>query len=97
MASAKKGKMVTDLELFDEVFTQIVDDLTKAGLQDKEIGDSMVWFKEVLALSPHVYCFITYKYKKKKFVNYFLALLLKNRLFSNKNLFSDPFFIELLG
>jgi len=47
MSEPKKTKQMTDLEMFDELFPVLVDNLTKNGLKDTEISDAMAWFKKV--------------------------------------------------
>ena len=43
----KKARMETELEEFDKVFPQLLDDLTKQGLKDDQIASAMNWFKQV--------------------------------------------------
>jgi len=43
----KKPKTTTELELFDSLFSTLVDDLTKQGLKDEEIEVAMNYFKRV--------------------------------------------------
>ena len=40
-----------DMEMFDELFHTLVDDLSKQGLKDEEVRDAVLWFKEVSAIS----------------------------------------------
>ncbi|XP_013413552.1 farnesyl pyrophosphate synthase [Lingula anatina] len=46
-ATKKCRAELTELQKFDEVFQQLVDDITKQGLKDGEIHDAFKWFKEV--------------------------------------------------
>ncbi|XP_013071869.2 farnesyl pyrophosphate synthase-like [Biomphalaria glabrata] len=51
---SKKMKVSTELSEFDAIFEELVENLTKEGLQDKEIKDAFTWFKEVLIYNvPH--------------------------------------------
>ncbi len=43
----KKRKGSPELELFDDLFPTLVDDLTKNGLKDEEISAAVEWFKAV--------------------------------------------------
>ena len=43
----KRRKEMTELQLFDELFPTLVEDLTKNGLKDDEITGAIEWFKEV--------------------------------------------------
>ena len=43
----KSQKMSTELELFDDVFPELLNVLTKQGLNNPQISDAAVWFKEV--------------------------------------------------
>ncbi|KAH9489224.1 hypothetical protein Btru_058820 [Bulinus truncatus] len=50
----KKIKVSSELSEFDAVFDELVNDVTKDGLLDKEIKDAFAWFKEVLIYNvPH--------------------------------------------
>lgn len=45
---------MTELEMFDELFPAIVDDLTKKGCKNIEISSAMEWFKKVCEYNvPH--------------------------------------------
>ena len=46
----KKRKEMTELQLFDELFPVLVEDLTKNGMKDDEITSAIEWFKEVSLL-----------------------------------------------
>jgi farnesyl diphosphate synthase len=46
--SIKKLKEATELDEFDAIFLELVDDLTKKDIINPEITDAFVWFKEVL-------------------------------------------------
>ena len=43
----KKAQSMSQLELFDELFPILLDNLTKQGLKDDEISGAMEWFKKV--------------------------------------------------
>ena len=43
----KRNKPASELEVFDELFPVLVDDLTKHGLKDNEISSAMEYFREV--------------------------------------------------
>ena len=43
----KKPRSMTDLELFDEVFPELVQLLCEANLKDKELAPTAEWFQEV--------------------------------------------------
>ncbi|KAH9491468.1 hypothetical protein Btru_044905 [Bulinus truncatus] len=50
----KKIKVSSELSEFDAVFDELVNDVTKDGLLDKEIKSAFAWFKEVLIYNvPH--------------------------------------------
>ena len=50
MSDPKKIKQMSDLDMFDELFPMLVENLTKNGMNDPEISDAMKWFKTVRAL-----------------------------------------------
>ena len=43
----KKRKGMSELDMFDELFPTIVDNLTKNGIKDDEISNAVEWFKKV--------------------------------------------------
>ena len=46
--SEKKARIQqSELEKFDAVFPQLVDDLTKPGVKNEEILDAQKWFRKV--------------------------------------------------
>lgn len=50
----KRSRDASDLEVFDELFPVLVDDLKKHGAKDSEIADAIEWFKEVCEYNvPH--------------------------------------------
>ena len=42
-----KPHAVTELQLFDEVFPELVTELTDKGIPDQDVQDAMTWFKRV--------------------------------------------------
>ena len=50
----KKRKEMTELQLFEELFPVLVEDLTKNGMKDDEITGAIEYFKEVSLLIVYV-------------------------------------------
>ena len=67
----KKRKEMTELQLFDELFPVLVEDLTKNGMKDDEITSAIEWFKEVSLL---IVCIWSWK-KSRKYNNCELGLI----------------------
>lgn len=51
--ASKKSRSMSELEEFDSLFPDLVDDLTKIGLKDGQVSDAMKWFKEVMIHRVH--------------------------------------------
>ncbi|KAH3887522.1 farnesyl pyrophosphate synthase-like [Dreissena polymorpha] len=50
----KRSKLTTDLDEFDSLFPELVNNLLQSGLKDPEISAACEWFKEVLQYNvPH--------------------------------------------
>ena len=47
---ARENGTLSDMEVFDQLFHTLMEDLTKQGLKDAEIGDAIQWFKNVICL-----------------------------------------------
>ncbi|ELU07394.1 hypothetical protein CAPTEDRAFT_223258 [Capitella teleta] len=43
----KRPRENNDMQAFDQLFVTLVDDLSKYGMKDPEIGDAIKWFKDV--------------------------------------------------
>ena len=47
----KRRKEMAELQLFEELFQTVVDDLTKNQMKDDEVSSAIEWFKKVNVLS----------------------------------------------
>ena len=46
--SNKKAKLTSELEEFDSIFPQLVDELTKSGKSEPEVHRALDYFKKVI-------------------------------------------------
>ncbi len=60
----KKPRKPEELEKFDELFPQLVNDLTKQGLKEDEISSAIEWFKKVSSQSFNITLNDTLHYMK---------------------------------
>lgn len=72
-AATKKPRQMTDLEVFDEVFPELVRLLCETNLKDRELSPAAEWFQEVLQYNvPHgkknrgLFVVLTYKHLVKQ-------------------------------